>query len=270
MKLASSTLGCPDWTVAEICERFPKYGYTGIELRGLGPVLDLSQSPAFAPSALSETKQAFADAGLSVCSVDTSASFADPERLDTAVAEVHAAIHLAQSLDAPFVRVFPGTLPGREAREAELSAMAARLRAVGDYAAENSGVTLILETHDALSTGAGVAEVLAPTSHPRVAALWDLHHPYRHGETPAQTFDALAPFVRHIHVKDSRPPEGYCLLGEGDIPVFEMLQLLHADHYNGWLSLEWEKRWQPDLLDPAIAFPQYAAKLRDYLGQLSQ
>jgi sugar phosphate isomerase/epimerase len=270
MKLAASTLGCPDWTLAEICERFPAYGYTGVELRGLGPALNLTEVPAFAPIAIADTRQAFADAGLRVCSVDTSASFADPDRQAGSVLETHAAVSLAQSLGSPFVRIFPGTLPGHESREAELAAMADRLRTVGTYAADNSDVVLILETHDSFSTGAGVAEVLALTDHPRVAALWDLHHPYRHGETPAQTFAALAPFVRHVHVKDSRPPDGYCLLGEGDVPVFAMLQLLQDAGYDGWLSLEWEKRWQPDLLDPTIAFPQYAAKLQDYHGQLSR
>ena len=45
--------------------------------------------------------------------------------------------------------------------------------------------------------------------------------------------------------------------------------LLKAGGYEGWINLEWEKRWIPALADPAVAFPQYAARLREYLDELS-
>ena len=120
---------------------------------------------------------------------------------------------VAQALGAPRVRVFPGSLPGRQDRASELQSMADRLRTLGEYAEQNGDVSLVLETHDAFSTGVAVAEVLALVDHPRVGALWDLHHPYRHGETPDQTHAALAPYVQHVHVKDSRPGGAYCLPG---------------------------------------------------------
>jgi sugar phosphate isomerase/epimerase len=52
-------------------------------------------------------------------------------------------------------------------------------------------------------------------------------------------------------------------MGEGDIPIKECLSLLKARGYDGYVSVEWEKRWQPHLLEPEIALPQYAAALRD-------
>ena len=128
------------------------------------------------------------------------------------------------------------------------------------------GVDVVLETHDAFSTGAQVVEALSQAAHPRVAALWDLHHPYRQGEAAADTYKLLKPYTRLTHVKDSKPNETYCLLGEGDIPIREMVTLLKQGGYDGYLSLEWEKRWIPALADPEIVFPQYAAKLREYLA----
>ena len=59
----------------------------------------------------------------------------------------------------------------------------------------------------------------------------------------------------------------YSLLGEGDIPTFPMLDLILEGGYTGPLSLEWEKRWKPDIADPEIAFPQYANGLRAYLSR---
>ena len=107
---------------------------------------------------------------------------------------------------------------------------------------------------------------LAP--HPRAGALWDLHHPFRQGEAPEQTWAAMGPYVRQTHVKDSVPGGTYCLLGDGDIPINPMLALLVQGGYDGWINLEWEKRWVPGLADPEVAFPQYAQTLRQYLAEL--
>ena len=73
MRIGVTTLGCPAWTLDEILTRLPAYGYEGAELRGLGPDLDLTQSPAFATFAAAErTRQTFQDAGLAICGLDTS------------------------------------------------------------------------------------------------------------------------------------------------------------------------------------------------------
>jgi sugar phosphate isomerase/epimerase len=145
-----------------------------------------------------------------------------------------------------------------------MARLAGNLRAFGD-AALGCGVGIVLETHDDFSTGAQVAELLAATAHPAVHALWDLHHPYRRGESPATTFERIGGATHHVHVKDGSLGRGYTLLGEGDVPLFPMLDLLLDGGYSGPVSLEWEKRWEPQIADPEIAFPQYAAGLRAYL-----
>ncbi len=272
MRIAVTTLGCPLWTLEEILTRLPAYGYEGVELRGLGPDLDLTQSPAFVtPLAAAQTRQAFEDAGLEICGLDTSCSFTDPDPGARARNVDHgkAALDLAQTLEAPFIRVFGGSLAEGLNRMDAVSYLAESLALLGEYAAQaGGGVQVLLETHDGFSTGAQAAEALRQVNHPQVGALWDLHHPFRQGETPAETFAALRPYIRGTHVKDSKPGGTYCLLGEGDVPVPEMLRLLKADGYEGWINLEWEKRWIPELTDPEIAFPQYAAKLREYLAEL--
>lgn len=270
MKLATSTLGCPDWSLVEILKNIPSYGYDGIELRGLGPHLDLTQSPHFAtPSAARKTGRAFEDVGLGICAVDASANFTDRLTAPGHADEAHRVIDLACVLGAPFVRVFGGNVPEGATRSEAVSSLVENLRLLGDYAEQSGGVTIVLETHDAFSTGAQVSEALKQVGHTRVAALWDLHHPYRQGEAPEDTWAALGAYVRHVHVKDSRPPTDYCLLGDGGIPIMSMLRLLTQGGYDGWVSLEWEKRWHPDLAEPGIAFPQYATQLRTYLARLA-
>jgi fatty-acyl-CoA synthase len=99
--------------------------------------------------------------------------------------------------------------------------------------------------------------------------LWDLCNPYfEKRETPETTHALLAPYVVSTHVKDAvEAADGkhdYRFLGEGEVPVRRMLELLVAGGYRGYAILEWEKRWRPALPEPEVAFPQFVAKMQEW------
>ena len=80
-----------------------------------------------------------------------------------------------------------------------------------------------------------------------VGLVWDAHHTFVAGkEQPSVTWAALKPWVRHTHLKDSRP-EGnevrYVLTGKGTVPVREQVRILKAAGYKGYYGFEWEKGW---------------------------
>lgn len=256
--LAFSTLGCPEWDIDRILAAARDYGYDAVELRGYLTEMDLPLAAPFAKENRAETRRKFEDAGVAVCCVSSSGVVGKGN-----VEHVQAHADVARDLNCPCVRVFGGKLPDDVPHEAGVAKFAQTLRAFGD-AAQNAGVGIVLETHDSFSTGAQVAELLQATSHPSVFSLWDLHHPFRQGETIGDTDKYLAPTLRHVHVKDGLSGT-YTLLGDGDIPVFPMLDLILDGGYTGAISLEWEKRWKPDIADPKSAFPQYARALRAYL-----
>lgn len=259
-RLAFSTLGCPAWSWERILSAAEEYGYQALELRGLQEEMDLPLAPTFAPSRRITCRRELQQAGLSVCCVSSS-GVVEKKNLD----HVRAHVELARDLDAPLVRVFGGHLdPSLSPGDAILRA-AETLRTFGD-AAQQAHVAIVLETHDAFSTGAQVARLLQATAHPAVFSLWDVHHPFRLGEPPPETYALLGPTLRHIHVKDGRDG-GYSLMGEGDVPVESMLDLALDGGYTGAISVEWEKRWHPEIADPEVALPQYAQKLSAYLAR---
>ena len=251
-QLAFSTLGCPAWDLDTILTNAVAFGYDAIELRGYLDIMDLPTATPFLPERRAETKQRFADSQLSVCCVSSSGVVAQGN-LD----HVKSHCELAFELGSPYVRIFGGK---PESRELALT----NLKAFGD-AAQAAGVALVLETHDDFSTGETVAALLSEAAHPAVYSLWDLHHPFRQGEDLGETHRLLAPTLRHVHIKDSIVGQGYTLLGEGDIPVFPMLERILDAGYTGAISLEWEKRWHPEIADPEVAFPQYAKAVRAWL-----
>jgi sugar phosphate isomerase/epimerase len=131
------------------------------------------------------------------------------------------------------------------------------------------GVGIGVETHDAFSASSVVAELLALVPSDLVGAVWDSHHPHRMGETPAKVYANLGPRILLAQVKDARrSADGewqLVLLGAGEVPVRDMLGLLVAGGYPHWVSVEWEKRWHPEIEAPEVALPQHLDLLTAWL-----
>jgi len=264
MKLGFSTLGCAEWGVQEILEAARTNGYEGVELRHYKGSLDLPKALADVPGGPRGFRQRFEQAGVEICCVDSSLVLSDPQ---SSVNDGRLMLDLARELGAPYVRVFGGDAAEGESREECLRRAAEKLSQLGKLAAER-GVRALLETHDAFSTGAEVAELLDAVSEQGTGALWDLHHPVRMGEPVEETARLLGSRTYHTHVKDSKEGRGYTLLGEGDIPLADLVTALHRAGYQGYLSLEWERAWHPELARPEVAFPQAGRYLGNLLAEL--
>jgi sugar phosphate isomerase/epimerase len=258
LRLAFSTLACPDWSLERVVEAAGQYGYDGVELRLIdGETI----APGLGDGERRRVRSLLRGAGLPVVAVDTSIRLAvdDP---DQATADLRWFLDLAADWEAPLVRVFGGEPPDDRPRDALLDAMARPLAAVAPEA-ERRGIAIGVETHDAFSSARELAPLLARVESPAVGALWDIVHTARVGETPEQVAELLDGRILHVHVKDGRGEPGaraweLVLLGEGDVPVAGVLRALRARGYAGWLTVEWEKKWHPEIAEPEVALPQHA------------
>ena len=77
MKLAFTTLGCPDWSLQQVAEKAAEYGYEGVELRVADDGIHLL--PDVSPQELRRARQVFDDAGVPIISLAGYASFSSPE-----------------------------------------------------------------------------------------------------------------------------------------------------------------------------------------------
>ena len=59
MQLAFSTLACPTWSLEEILAAAGRYGYDGVEWRGLQGEIDLRNTDAFALANIAATRARF-------------------------------------------------------------------------------------------------------------------------------------------------------------------------------------------------------------------
>jgi sugar phosphate isomerase/epimerase len=269
LPIAFSTLAFPDATLVEATTLGCSLGYAGIELRLVDGQLIDSSMPA---AERVRVKQTVAAARLPIVSVDSSILLT----ADEAASELRWFLELANDWESPLVRVYGGPLTEEpRARQAQFEA-AARVLQGAVPLAEQLGVAIAIETHDSFSASSVVAELLAMVDSRWVGALWDTHHPHRMGERPAEIYEHIGPRVLHVQVKDARRSAEHkggwqlVLLGEGEVPVREIIGLLAARGYGGYVSVEWEKYWHPEIEEAQIALPQYLKVLEEWVQDLAR
>lgn len=248
------------------------FGYEAIELRAVGGDLDLLSRPEFQPSAVEATRRRLVEQNLSVCCVDTSCTF---DSVDTAERgrQVELAVRhceLAAALGAPLIRVFPDKIPAGASREGTRDRIAACLNEVARRAPR--GVRVGLETHGDFARGRAAAEVARLSGRPNVALIWDVANALNSGDTIEESARAVAPYLAHVHLRDALPVEGRehwlpVLAGRGLVPFAAAIDELRGLGYDGFVCFEWEKYWQPEIAEPEVALPDFAAALKEILGR---
>jgi sugar phosphate isomerase/epimerase len=255
-------LAFPDASLASAVSLGRRWGYAGVELRLVdGELID----PRMPAADRARVKQTVMAAGLPVVAVDSSIRLTgeDPGP------DLRRFLELASDWESPLVRVFGGALAADRAERQEQLRAAARVLESCVPPARRLGVAIGVETHDDFSASSVVASLLAMADPEWVGAVWDSHHPHRAGESPADVYANLGRRILLAQVKDARRRPGgdweLVLLGEGEVPVKEMLGLLAAGGYRGWISVEWEKRWHPEIAEPEVALPQHLSVLAEWM-----
>lgn len=260
MKLCFSTLGCPGWSWKDVIIAAKDIGMDGVEVRCVGNHLHATNSAEFKPDNIAATMETLARMGLSIPCFDSNAVFAVPEKEESARAQAKAYIDLAAAAGTKYVRFMSVGVP--EPVECDLELCARIYDDMCAYGADK-GVTPLMETNGLLADSAMMMKFMDGIKSENKGVLWDVHHPFRYyGETPEQTYAMIKPLLRHVHIKDSVVRDGkiiYRMMGKGDIPVKQTMLLLLDNGYDGFVSLEWVKKWQPDLEDAGVVFPNFAS-----------
>ena len=119
-------------------------------------------------------------------------------------------------------------------------------------------MTILIKTSGIYADTARLRALMDGFACDQLAALWDMHHPYRdYNESADTTIKNLGAYVKHVHLRDSDDKDTYNLIGEGTLPVADMMRALSSIDYDGYISLEWKVEWMDDLPDYEIIFPHF-------------
>ncbi len=262
MKISFVTFTCPTWSLDQVIDGAVRLGYQGIEFRcdarhGHGVEIYTDKIER------ADIRRKLDRYELEVPCLGTSLRLVD----EAVVEQAGARIELAAQIGAPGIRVFCGPQPEGMDMQVLSEMIAERLRAIAQNA-EESGVGIWLETHDTLMKASQTAAVVKLADRANLGIVYDNMHPYRAGESLAQTFKELNGWMKHVHFHDAindREKVVIAPFGKGQLPYEQTLEALISSEYDGYLSAEWfGEMYGPD---PEEALLLYKREVSDMFAR---
>ena len=255
MRLSFSTRGWQRLGWEELLATAADTGLEGVELYDLPKRQDLCQRGGpFDKYNLLATARQLRERGLRIPCLDTSCDLAE----EGSARRLLPLLETARDMQIPCVSA-AALRDGEEAVRENLRALLP--------AAERAGVTVLLKTTGIYADTGRLRALMDDFASDFLAALWVIHHPYRdHGEDADTTIKNLGAYVRHVHLRDSGDAGEYDIIGEGTLPIADMVQALASIDYDGFVSLEWKPEWLEGMDDLDVLLPHYV----NYMSRFEQ
>ena len=247
MKLSFSTRGWPGFSFEEMLDTASDMGFSGVEVYNLHSFDSLTEKGApFHKYNTALTARKLREKQRSIPCFDTSCDISsDISAVDTVIG----LMVIARNANVPYVVV----CALKDDEDAVRLALSELLKK-----AEQLSVSILVKTSGIYSDTSRLRSLLESFASDRLAALWDVHHTYRDsGESSDDTIKNLGAYVCHVHVRDSDEKGNYQLIGEGSLPISDVMRALSSVNYDAFISLEWKPAWLEGLDDPEVIFPHF-------------
>jgi len=252
-RLSFSTWAAPGKTIPQLVEAAKAWGYAGVELVMGGPGASAHAHGLDAdtpPGRLAEARHTLASSGVDVSCVSPNLPFGPGQ---APVDELKRYVALAETLGCKCVRIQGPSLSRERGELAGLIDSFADAIADAITFAEQSSVSILLDTTDDFASTKYVREVVKQVYSERFGVLWDVAATFRALETVEEAFDNISGQVRHVHVADFRYAEGRTKvvsvpLAEGEVPFAAAIGCLARDGFEGFLSLDMREGVSDELL----------------------
>ncbi|MGH7242086.1 MAG: sugar phosphate isomerase/epimerase family protein [Phycisphaerales bacterium] len=277
MKLAFSTVACPEWTLDRVASFAEEAGYQGVELRTFG-----SGSTQFAcDPALTDpekVRRLFAPTGCDVACIATSARYDDAvtpplighilDGTPKGVVDTGWAVELAARLEAPLVRVFAYQIPTSETRSSGMARIVARLE-LAVATARNTGVRLAIENGGSFPTAASLSELLDRVNNPLLGAAYSPLVAKLAGEDAANGINVLSDRLFSVKLKEYSHGKP-CELGQGESNAAATVAALGDRGFTGWVVYEYDRAWVNTPGDAADVLTRSARTFFQWAGKTAE
>ncbi|MBP3333925.1 MAG: sugar phosphate isomerase/epimerase [Clostridia bacterium] len=263
MKFCFSTLGCVDNTLEESILLAKRFSLEGLELRGVDGEIDNGKISCFKEENATKTKNIFSENKIVPIVLGTSCAFHTEEKCESSIIEGKNAIDIASRLGTAYIRVFGNNITGD--REKCFATVVKGISELCDYA-KNKKVGVLLEVHGDFNTVENLMPIVRSLEkYENFGLIWDIAHTHKiYGDSWQTFYGEMKKYIRHMHIKDISDSQGCLVLpGKGDIPILPIIKQLSNDGYSGYFSLEWEKKWHPELPDITKALECFSKLIKE-------
>ena len=279
LRIAFSTVACPDWTLARVARAAAEWGYQGVELRSMGDGHPQAFASEPAHSDPAKVSEALVEAGVDLVSIATGVRLDSPifppvlgwafASREASVRAAKRAVDLAAASGAKAIRVFPfqipkGPAPGApgDTRFSVLRRICDRLGKVCDHA-RNRDVTVLIENAGDFASAHDLDEIMRRVSSPQLAASYDIGAGAAAGDKPQEAVSLLGDRLWLARLRDENAGAP-CQLGRGNLHVKEFVQALRRGGSNAWVVFNWDKAWRSELAGAEAVLPEAAQLLTEW------
>jgi sugar phosphate isomerase/epimerase len=271
IKLAFSTVACPQWTLEDVARKAQELGYAGVELRTFGPdSSQLAGDPALStPAKVASVFKAF---GIEPICLSTSVSIRHSGTSEQRANQIAAAraIDFAAEVGCPAVRLFAHDVAPGQTSDGAMRSIAEQALPLVERAGD-AGVQLLFENAGSFSRAKQWWWLFNLINHPMLGMVWNVANAAAAGESVAVSLPTLHSRIRIAKAKDLRVGEGsgFTQLGDGTVGIDKMVKRLLGIGFDGYISVEWDRLWLP-VLEPAETFlPEAAKRLKDWMAAIA-
>ena len=222
----------------EQCRVLVELGVSHLEFRSAWGtnVLDLDDAR------IDRVSKALAEHGLRVSSIGSPiGKIGVRDDFDGHLRRFDRALHVAEVLAAPYIRLFSFFLPMDDDPATHRDEVLRRMAALAERAAGRE-VVLLHENEKAIygDSPARCRDIVESVGSPRLKLAWDAANFVQCGFRPhTDGYPMLRPHLEYIQIKDALLATGEVVpAGQGDGEVRETLRALRADGFTGFFSLE--------------------------------
>lgn len=264
IKLAFSTVACPEWTLEDAARRAQEMGYQGVELRTLGPAGGaIASDPALTEP--SKTAGIFKAFGVEPVCLSTSIAFnhRDGSEGRAALKDARRAIDLAGGIGCAYVRFFGYEVKPGDNRQSAMRRIAERVSTLLDYAADR-GVQVLLENAGSFNKAKEWWWLFNLVEHPMLGLCWNVANAAAAGEPSSVSVPTLNHRIRLAKVKDTVVGEGsgFVPLGEGTVGIDHFIRRLLGIGFDGYVTVEHDRAWLPSLAPAEEYLPDALTRLK--------
>ncbi len=257
MKLSFSIQNWDGLAWDEFCATAEEIHMQGVELYNLKNGLFARKDSPANPELAAAVRRSLIRRHLSIPCVDTALDFMDKDQ-DFA-GEFEEALRVCVNLG------IPGIVIHTSCEDQDICSE--RIKDLMDTI-QGEPVSILLETSKAYADTGKARDLLNRFADDQFAACWNMLETCVNGKEDAETsITNLGAYVRHVHLHDCSIADGKVipeLIGEGILPLKDLMNALRSVNYDGMVSLQWDPAWIEGLEDLEIILTHYATCMSQF------
>ncbi|MCQ2485613.1 MAG: AMP-binding protein [Clostridia bacterium] len=251
MKLAFST-AYQNKSFAEFLKTADELKYEGIEIHDMMAENFKAGSSPFNPDMASITKRTLINEKKTVVCIDVDVNIADRTAEEENLRKIETAITVAHNINVDYIRAYAGS-DSEDAFDYVTKFLGGVLETC-----EEKNVVFLVETKGMFSSTDHLCDLLNFFASDYIGADWNMYETFfKSGEDAEHTIKNLGAYVKLVHMLDAGQYGKPVLIGDGKLPVDEMISALRSINYAGFISIEWNPGWLGEIDDIEIILTHY-------------